>query len=697
MDAANKLTTAVTRIARFVTAGQRMPAVLVRCTLSVISLTAFCVLIVVHRVPMDVLAIDYASIPRTANYAVYFSRHGGYSEDQSAQHMVGAYSRSVTLYFNAHQLFRPNVDALRIDPGEGPNLGLGQQTETQVIRRVYLGSHVLFWVVPLTEWSIEEIARTARPLHKIDRIGLQRESLVVISNGDDPYFEIPYDAKRLYALIPPARFLAVRLAWAAIALVISLLILRADLLWRLAAVVGRYARFMFTMRRTDRLTRPAAFWRQQRPWLLGGIVLLVAGNFLRSASVYLQPGLHVEDASHYFSFFYGKQADLREVFSTYLNNYLPALTNLYAWLVAKFDVRLQPALYVVFSFSLATAASAAICFSGLFRNRWFLLFVPSVLGLSGMNDIFYHNTLTEQIYVGIMLLLVLLFYPAPTRTGPLIAMALTVMVLVWFGPYSAVAVPVSLVLILLFGDRRKNALLRLCMASALAYYATVVPGTTTIKAVLEIHRLEHFLKLLFEQIFFLGVFGEVTTTKAAAFVVLVAALFWYLRHDRMYQKVAAALVAVVLAGLMPYFMSIKYMPFDSWAVHTFVPLFFWLVFVLYSLERVVEKWRPDSYWPVAIGIVALAFVAHDNRLHPNKGWVPTMEDLPQYLEAIRYYERSGLDAANQFIILTYVPQFSEEFNRFPMLAVIGSRRADAVRVGSRDLADPRGAQWIAEP
>ena len=61
------------------------------------------------------------------------------------------------------------------------------------------------------------------------------------------------------------------------------------------------------------------------------------------------------------------------------------------------------------------ASVATASFSGLVRNRVLLLVCPLALGLTGLNHLYYYNTLIYTMYTGVLMLLALLFYPPPPK------------------------------------------------------------------------------------------------------------------------------------------------------------------------------------------------------------------------------------------------------------------------------------------
>jgi hypothetical protein len=130
------------------------------------------------------------------------------------------------------------------------------------------------------------------------------------------------------------------------------------------------------------------------------------------------------------------------------------------------------------------------------------------------------------------------------------------------------------------------------------------------------------------------------------------------------------------------------------ACHLLISQFFWLVFLLFSLDRIVVKlhWRfPSVALPYALLLIA---VAVDNWRHPDKGGVPIMNEIPQFLETVYHYEQLDLASSNQFLVIKtqgFQPGYFEPCVR------VGSHNKNAVQIGSHDLVQPYGNAFITEP
>ena len=212
-------------------------------------------------------------------------------------------------------------------------------------------------------------------------------------------------------------------------------------------------------------------------WALAGVGLLVVCLLLRSWPSLTRPGLFVEDAV-LFSHYYGHTRPVSDIFASHIGQrYLTVVADFFAWAWAWADVRWQPWLYQWTGLVLAVASVATVSFSGLVRNRVLLLVCPLALGLTGLNHLYYYNTLIYTMYTGVLMLLALLFYPPPQSVRSFVVQALLLALLPWSGPYSLLALPAALFLFVCTANRTRRVLLAVTVLSTLAYFATVSGST----------------------------------------------------------------------------------------------------------------------------------------------------------------------------------------------------------------------------
>ncbi|RWX45389.1 hypothetical protein H206_00945 [Candidatus Electrothrix aarhusensis] len=151
-------------------------------------------------------------------------------------------------------------------------------------------------------------------------------------------------------------------------------------------------------------------WSINWTWLFAGCLLLLITNLVRSWPVFTHPGFYVEDAP-LFSRYYGNGLPLTDIWEYLFGQpYKMVVTNFLAWCIGHLDVQAHPHVYLWTGFAWGTAAACCFFFTGLIRSRTVLLLGPLLMGLSGMNHIFYYNTLIFVMYSCLAVLLTLFFF-----------------------------------------------------------------------------------------------------------------------------------------------------------------------------------------------------------------------------------------------------------------------------------------------
>ncbi len=437
----------------------------------------------------------------------------------------------------------------------------------------------------------------------------------------------------------------------------------------------------------------SGFFRENRTTFILAIALFLAAFLCRSWQNVLHPGLYMEDAAHYFNIYYGTDNGLGFILQ-HPDGYYNILNNFIAWMVAKTDVRLQPMLYNSFALSLGMLTAICFMFSGLFRNRYILIATPMVLGLSGMNHVYYYCTLTYQLYNVVVLLLCLLYFPIPRSSFSLALFCVIAMLLIWSGPYSVVAFPTSLAFLILFKNRRKAIFFVTVLCTVLLYLLSVKEHTVRFLNILDKGLRDYAVKVLFEKIFFMDWLGKISFVKVGIFFLLLAFVFYLLRKDPFYIKISISFFIIILCALAPFFLSIKFLLYRKvLPCHIYISQFFWLGFILFTLDRLLSTFSPRRISGVLVVGLLFAFVTLDNIANPYKGREKILPNIPPFVRTIHAVEQLKLARKNEYVIVktdNVMPGFLS-----PMVRV-GSRNPTARRLGRKDVAVVSGKQFIVE-
>lgn len=407
---------------------------------------------------------------------------------------------------------------------------------------------------------------------------------------------------------------------------------------------------LFRTRETYRLDWPS-FWQEYRWLLLAACLCFTVAIVVRSWPNYLTPGLYVEDNSHYFNHFYGSTRGLQDLLHT-PNGYHNILNNLLAFLVAGLDVRVQPVMYLSLATIFAVMAVMALPCTGLLRNRYIVFIAPFLLGLSGLNHIFYFITLTYQIYVLVILLICLLFWePLRTHRANILFFAL-MSLLIWSGPYSVLVAPFSLCFILFF--RGKTPLLLALTVVVVLYTLSVSNNMILLRNLWKPAIHEVWLGTLVDKVFFMGMAGPFSVKKLIFCLGFFFALLAIFRRDRFYLKIACLLLVLINSSLAALFLSKKYMiSLRILPCYLVIAQFFWLVFLLFTADRLLALRRSWYHGGLVVALLAALFIYRDNTLHPEKGSFPTMPKLAEFLQLVHDREQLDLAGENRGLVLEF--------------------------------------------
>ena len=377
--------------------------------------------------------------------------------------------------------------------------------------------------------------------------------------------------------------------------------------------------------------------------ILASFLCLLVVVVLGSLPNYTVPGMYVEDSSHYFNYFYGNTREFREILHP-TNGYHHILTNLLAFLIAKIDVRLLPTLYLLVATVFAISAVMILPCTGLLKNRYILFIAPLLLGLSGLNHIFYYITLTYQIYVFVILLICILFWEPLKTGGANILLFAVLSLLIWSGPYSVLVAPFSLCFILFF--RGKTKLLLALTIVVVLYTLSVSNNMIMLRNLWKPATYEIWFETLVAKVFFMEMMGIVGPKKLFLTLGFFLGILVVFRRDRFYLKIAFILLVLINGSLAALFLSKKYMiSLRILPCYLVIAQFFWLAFLLFTADRLLSMRKGFYHGGLVVALLALLFIYRDNTLHPAKRMMPIMPQLQVFLQLV--YDSEQLDLAGQ--------------------------------------------------
>ncbi|MCI5211715.1 MAG: hypothetical protein D3910_23700, partial [Candidatus Electrothrix sp. ATG2] len=416
-------------------------------------------------------------------------------------------------------------------------------------------------------------------------------------------------------------------------------------------------------------------------------VLFIVVNLVRTWSVLSNIGFYVEDAE-LFSHYYGKVQPLSDIVTNFSGQpYKTLITKFFAWCFAYFDVRIQPYLYLWTGFCWGICAASCFFCSGLIRSRAVLCIGPLLVGLVGMNHIFYYNTIIYIMYTCLAVLLVLLFYPAPKSIFTTFMLAIPFAIFPWAGPYSAVIIPVTLLMLLLFRQSlgKRQWLLLLSCCSAFAYYLTVQGGTSKIMRLKKMWVIRAYFDSLLDRVIFFDLFFQVSPWFWLLFLCIVGGSFFHFRKDVVFIKNSILMLAIIFSSFTLFYLSSK-LPAYLYPkpCHIFISLFFWCIYLLYVVDYFFQRYGENKMVVSVFSVTVCLIILFNNRKFPETYRVPLLPTTGEYVTTIHMLEQQRFETKNQYVI---VKQANYQHHFFHPEAQVGSRRVDAQQVLRSDLPD----------
>jgi hypothetical protein len=417
-----------------------------------------------------------------------------------------------------------------------------------------------------------------------------------------------------------------------------------------------------------------------RGWFLTGCLVLVAAVLLRNLLSFAHIGFYAEDAVIFSHYYDGVQPFSDVVRDFFGQPYKTLITSFFSWLFAWFDVRIQPYLYLWTGFVWGIAGACGFFGSGLIRSRTVLLLGPLLVGLVGFNHIFYYTTLIFVMYTCLIVLLALLFYPVPeSRTVTLLYLFLFI-VLPWAGPYSAVVIPASLLMLLLFWQElgRKRWLLLVTIISALAYYFSVQGDTTRIMRLTRLEVIQSYFASLLDRVIFFDMFAYVPFWWWLPVLSVLCTGLFLLRRDAAFIKNSIIMFAIIAGSFTLFYLSSKYPVYiQPKPCHRFISLVFWCIYLLYLVDHLFQTYGEGRVGVFLFTLFLAVVILADNRTYPDERASEIIPDTGDYVAAIHRMEQRGLKQANQYVIMRQYNYQNPAF--FPWVQV-GSRRPDASQI-----------------
>ena len=424
-------------------------------------------------------------------------------------------------------------------------------------------------------------------------------------------------------------------------------------------------------------------WNRKGPLIVISWLTLLIVVLVRSWTDISQLSIPVEDGSLYFAKFYN--FDRTDIIFEKPNGYYTLPTNLLALFTTLLPVQIQPYIYKLIALLACSLCCIAILFTGLFRRNAFIFLVPLALGFTGINHLFLWNTLTYQIYIFPLIIVIGLWMNFGNLKLSSFLIVFILLIGIWSGPYSIIILPVSLILFWVFPGKT-NRLINLCAFMAgMAYFLSMDSITQIREFFTDSERVLDYLQTLLNEVLFLSAFEGSTLIKLGLLLAFFCLVLFFLKQNKLYLFNSSMFLLICFLSLGFYFLSTKYETASFNHAYKSYSVFFWVLFLLYSLHEIINRFDLSKYVQILIVVTVLGIVYVDNHKHSYK-WATNLNSTDkQFIQAIYYFEQFKLAKRNRYVVLENLTHWYGIKN---VRVVVGSRRADSKPVGVKNFQDP---------
>lgn len=299
-------------------------------------------------------------------------------------------------------------------------------------------------------------------------------------------------------------------------------------------------------------------------------------------------------------------------------------------------------------------------------------------------------------YSCLAVLLTLFFFPAPKSIFSALPLFILCLVLPWAGPYSAVAVPISLFMLLLFWqdlNKTKRLLLLTSGLSAFLYYLTVQGGTSKVMRLKRVSVIQTYLDSILDRIFYFDLFGYVSPWFWIPILLIIGGSFLLFRKDAVFIKNSLLMLATIFGSFTLFYLSSKYPVYiRPKPCHNLLSTFFWCAYLLYLVDHLFQRYGEKKISVTVFFVLLFTIVFFDNKKHTDKYMVSPLAGTEAYILAIHAMEQQHLKKNNQYVILRH--QTLQHPFMYPWVQV-GSRRPDAQQLFSGDLPAQLRSEFVS--
>jgi len=435
---------------------------------------------------------------------------------------------------------------------------------------------------------------------------------------------------------------------------------------------------------------------------------LVVIILVRSWPTFAYPGLYLEDSPYFFTFYYGGHRTFSEIFRMPGTDYMTLVNEAVAWLTEFMDVRIQPYFYTFFSLFIGVATCVLSLRIYRFRRVEFILLTPLALALVGIGRVSYYAVMVGSAWVMMILLFTLMLMKVSESKPWAVFHTLLMMLLCWAHPYSIIAVPLSVLIVVMNRDPKQALALVLVMLSALAYAVFA-----TDKEVAHFPRLgdwnllfsllSRYYSALVHGVIFMGLVDEVPVILSLAVWIFLAALLIFLR-DREVYRTSLLMLFIIFSALGIYYLSNRQVIFrmeDPGLLirYMLISLYFWIFLLMYWSEKLWDRLNAGPLVRIVFSLCCLIWITGYNLEHRNH-FIFQREDpraVSIFTETVAYYETRIQAGEPEYVKIRLKP--GRHMHAFIPEAVIGNVSKHSKNLGKEGKGrwDPKTGYLIVPP
>jgi hypothetical protein len=297
-------------------------------------------------------------------------------------------------------------------------------------------------------------------------------------------------------------------------------------------------------------------------------------------------------------------------------------------------------------------------------------------------------------YTCVLILLLLLFIDYPQKAVTRIAFTLLFIVLPWAGPFSVLFLPAGIIYLLIF--REKYIPILFGLISTGIYLSFVTQGTIRIENIKQSWVVAAYFNDLLAKVLLYGIFDKVSSIVWVLVLAGLSVIFYVLRKDYEYLKISFVFFSLIGGSLAMFFLSSKFPLYQvSKECHRLVSEFFWTLFIIVSLDRLIRLSPKRKLSLTSLCCTALICLATTiNLKYKNRNWFEPFPEVIPFVNTVYYFEQADLVKQKLYVNLLLI---NRKYPLFSIKARVGYRDSDGKRFDETTIKNNATITRFIEP